>query len=198
MNKIFIGIGCFVAGLIVGSIGSIQLTKKSIKQASQEEITKIRNLYFGDKENQNEKQEKEMSKVNRTSSTIDKFDAKTEAQYEKYSAQYSGDKKRRKTGTKPYVITEEEYINSENDQKGLYYFSDGVLADEDYNVIPNVEEIVGNANLMKFGENDNDPYVIYIRNEKYGIDYEVALQEQEFAEAAPKGTVRQHPVEDED
>lgn len=196
MNKAIIGIGGLVFGFVTGFIVAVQITKKTIKQASKDEIEKIRSLYFGDKKKNNEEPKEELKKVNKSKSTIDKFDAKTEAECVNYSTTYTGTKKGRKPVPRPYIITEDEYINSEYDQKGLYYFADGVLSDDEYNIIPNVEEITGNANLMKFGEDGNDPYVIYIRNDKYKIDYEVMMQEQDYADAAPKGSAKQFPSED--
>ena len=196
MNKAIIGVGGLVIGFVAGFIVAVQVTKKTIKQASKDEIEKIRNLYFGDKKKKEEEVKEEPKKVNKSKSTIDKFDAKTEAECVNYSTPYTGTKKGRKPVIRPYIITEDEYINSEYEQKGLYYFADGTLADEDYNIIANVEEITGNANLMKFGEDGNDPYVIYIRNEKYKIDYEVMIQEQDYADAAPKGSAKQFPSDE--
>lgn len=54
----------------------------------------------------------------------------------------------------------------------LYYMDDEVLTTEDDEIIPNPEELLGDA-LTKFGFNKNDERVIFVRNERRNTDYEV-------------------------
>lgn len=65
----------------------------------------------------------------------------------------------------------------------LYYMDDEVVTTEDDEIIPNPEELLGDA-LTKFGFNKNDERVIFVRNEKRNTDYEV---DKVFAAYAKEG-----------
>jgi len=95
----------------------------------------------------------------------------------------------------PYVITPEEYADSDYDVQTLNYYADGVLADDQYNVIKDIKNTVGDKTLDKFGLYLED--VLYVRNERYRIDYEILLDEREFKKVAPKGSATIYPGDDE-
>ena len=61
----------------------------------------------------------------------------------------------------------------------LTYYADGILADDEGNII-NVDETVGSFALTQFGEYDED--AIHVRNTKLEIDYEVLLDERHYSE----------------
>jgi hypothetical protein len=48
--------------------------------------------------------------------------------------------------------------------------------------IPDVNATVGDGNLDRFGHRSKDPRVVYIRNEKLGIEYEVCKSDGSYAE----------------
>lgn len=76
----------------------------------------------------------------------------------------------------PRVISTNEYTHHGEgySQRTLVYFSgDGVLTDDQYTPIENVEETVGKDNLNCFGEYSDDENVVFIRNENSKTDYEV-------------------------
>jgi hypothetical protein len=85
----------------------------------------------------------------------------------------------------PYIISIEEYMENtfEHEQTQLtYYQGDGVLADEKDGMITEVEMIVGNENLSRFGHGSQDPNTVYVRNERTEADYEVTLSTGKFSE----------------
>lgn len=78
---------------------------------------------------------------------------------------------------KPYVITEDEYVTGEFEYQQVnltYYLGDETLAAEDDSVIDNVDYTVGSENLKRFGEGSGDPHVVFVRNVKLQLDYEIA------------------------
>lgn len=84
------------------------------------------------------------------------------------------------SGAAPYVISPDEF----NEHDGytavsLTYFADGVLADEYGVIIEDAEEIIGDA-LNHFGEYEEDS--VFVRNDAKQCDYEVLLDEREYAE----------------
>jgi hypothetical protein len=76
---------------------------------------------------------------------------------------------------KPYVIGHDIFYIGEKDypQVTLTYFDgDGVLADERDKPIDDMDDVIGNDNL-RFGFQSHDNNVVYVRNDRLGIDYEV-------------------------
>lgn len=80
----------------------------------------------------------------------------------------------------PYVITHDEFFEGEREfeQQSLTWFSgDSVLVDSDEEPIGDVASMVGTANMSRFGHGSKDENIVYIRNEKFEIDFEVALSQ---------------------
>lgn len=86
----------------------------------------------------------------------------------------------------PYIISEWQFMHDgehEDEKMSLLYFEgDETLVDERETLIPNVEEIVGHANLHRFGTGTRDNNTLYIRNEKIGADYEIIRDVRNFTE----------------
>lgn len=85
----------------------------------------------------------------------------------------------------PYTITHDEFNENEDDrpQHNLtYYNGDDVLVDDQDMPIPDIEEMVGSENLTKFGYGSNNRNVVYVRNEKSNIDFEITLSEGKFGD----------------
>lgn len=85
----------------------------------------------------------------------------------------------------PYILDHDEFMNAEvgYTQVTLTYFAgDDVLSDENDMPVEDVDATVGNANLDRFGHRSNDPKVVYIRNDKLEIDYEVCKSEGTYAQ----------------
>lgn len=97
--------------------------------------------------------------------------------------------------TKPYIISPAEYAEGSYDTRTLYYFKDGFLADDDFNVIKDIKGYIGDKALDYFSTYETD--VVYVRNEKYEVDYEILLDEREFKKVVPKGAVTTYPSDDE-
>lgn len=80
--------------------------------------------------------------------------------------------------SKPHLITFDEFFENEHEYTELnltYYEEDDVLADERDQHINETDELVGNANLLKFGLGSKDKNVVYIRNHQKEIIAEICL-----------------------
>lgn len=89
-----------------------------------------------------------------------------------------------RTRDKPYIISADEYFAGEEgyQQATLTYFEeDDVLGDTHDTHISNIEEIVGSDNL-RFGHGSGEENIVYIRNDRLDMDYEVVLEKGSFAE----------------
>lgn len=83
----------------------------------------------------------------------------------------------------PYLITQGEFIEGEGSQDTLtYYAEDGVLADSQDMPIDNVDRMVGEVNLQRFGVGSGDKRVVYVRNEAIDQDWEIVLHDGSYAE----------------
>lgn len=87
--------------------------------------------------------------------------------------------------TKPYVISSSDFQidNPEWEKSSITYFDgDDTLADERDQMIPNIDNLVGGANMIRFGDRSDDPNVVYIRNEVLETDFEIFRDLRSFTE----------------
>lgn len=103
----------------------------------------------------------------------------------------------------PYLITEEEFYNGDQnfDKRTIYYYEgDDTLCDEGEEVM-DIDTFVGGESLEVIDR------VVYVRNERYGVDYEIIKMEGAYAEiclgynlddAYPDGIPKRRRMEDDD
>lgn len=78
----------------------------------------------------------------------------------------------------PYVLTEEQFSeeNLHYDKVSLtYYAADNSLCDENEDLMDDIEGIVGAINLDMKNVAVEHPDIIYIRNDRLSIDYEITI-----------------------
>ena len=83
----------------------------------------------------------------------------------------------------PYVISRLEFEDNlaDYDQISLtYYDGDDTLCDDDDKRVPDIDRVIGQRNLEYFGHASDDERVVYIRNERFGTDYEVFKNDGEY------------------
>ena len=76
----------------------------------------------------------------------------------------------------PYVIHQDEFKENNNDYTQLtwtYYAADNILLDEHDEVVVRPELTVGEMNLKRFGDGSDDENVVFIRNDRIEIEWEV-------------------------
>jgi hypothetical protein len=86
----------------------------------------------------------------------------------------------------PYVITEREFAIDRQEFEKIsltYYRGDDTLTEADGSYIPDQDGTAGDDNLHNhFGLASGDPYLLHIRNERVGADFEITLNEGSFAQ----------------
>lgn len=85
----------------------------------------------------------------------------------------------------PYVISKDEFMENEPDypQNSITYYSgDDVLADDRDQPVDNVEDLVGTDNLSRFGHGSGDKNIVYIRNDRVEVDFEIAYSGGKYSE----------------
>lgn len=87
--------------------------------------------------------------------------------------------------TEPYVISFEQFCeeNDKYDKITLTYFAeDDTLSDEDEEIFQDTKAILGDDWTSSFGEGSEDPDVVYVRNNKLQIDYEIVRNHGSYSE----------------
>ena len=83
----------------------------------------------------------------------------------------------------PHVITPEEFgENNHYDRITLTYYADHVLADENDEVIRDVEETIGFGSLNHFGEYEAD--IVYVQNDILKCYYEITRDLRKYKDVA--------------
>lgn len=86
---------------------------------------------------------------------------------------------------KPFIVTQEQFFENELEHEQItitYFEGDDVLSDEQDKPVENVDKIVGNDNLDKFGYGSNDPNVVYVRNDDLHLDFEIIHSDGKYTE----------------
>lgn len=84
----------------------------------------------------------------------------------------------------PFIIHHDEFVHNEpeHEQVSLTYFAgDDVLVDERDQVMREVGATVGLEHLQKFGYASEDPDIVYVRNPRLEVDYEISKSDGTFA-----------------
>lgn len=84
----------------------------------------------------------------------------------------------------PFIIHHDEFMvnEPEHEQVSLTYFAgDDVLVDERDQVMREVGTTVGLEHLQKFGHGSEDEDMVYIRNPRLEVDYEISKSDGTFA-----------------
>lgn len=90
---------------------------------------------------------------------------------------------------KPYIITHDEYFAAEKDyetQSLTYFEEDDTLVNENDNPVDDLD-VIGEDHLARFGHGSKDRNVVYVRNDKLEMDFEIVLAKGSYLEALGLG-----------
>jgi hypothetical protein len=85
----------------------------------------------------------------------------------------------------PYIISEDEFMENEGNREQTqvtYFQGDDILADAKDEVISDVNGTVGEDNLTRFGHGSENENIVFVRNEKLDLEFEVERSFGSFAE----------------
>ncbi len=198
MNNKAVTFLAFVLGAAAGSFITWRHVKDIYEQIAQEEIDSVKEVFLKREAEMNPKTDDEPSlypKIaacyeNGESKTSEKDIAEYTARLEKegYRQYFSNDSEKKDAKTEknvPYVISPEEFGEFDEYEKiSLTYYSNHVLADENDEVIEDVEETVGVESLTHFGEYEDDS--VFVRNDARRCDYEILLDQRSYSEVVSK------------
>lgn len=186
MSK-FKSFAMFLLGTAVGSAVTWKCLKDTYEQLAQEEIDAVKEVYT-------RKEKNETIKVNtkpnmKNNSEMMEYAAKlNKEEYRDYShgsavEEPKGDEKEfPKKIDNPYVISPGEFgeLGDEYTRISLSYYADGILADENDEIVEDADEIVGEDFADHFGEYEPDS--VFVRNDRLKCDYEILLDQRNYPE----------------
>lgn len=206
MNKAVI-FAAFALGATIGSAGTWYYTKKKYEQIAQEEIDSVKQVFTYKKEVEPEKDipkdPQEVADEAKEKPSVAEYAKKLSREgYTNYSN--VADRLEEKVVEKqepvkevssfkdiPYVIPPEQFGEFDDYTKiSLSFFSDHILADEDDEMVEDVEDVVGFESLNHFGEYEDDS--VYVRNDRLKADYEILLDQRKYSDVIK---TRPHPRE---
>lgn len=109
----------------------------------------------------------------------DDYDELEEEMYEKEA---ESDGLNERLDVDPYLITDEEFTNENRHYEKLtlwYYELDQTLADDNEEIIDNVDQLIGEGTLDNMVD---DERTIYIRNDRQGADFEIICLNKSYKE----------------
>lgn len=182
MNKITYFM-VFAVGVAVGSAATWQYSKKKYERIAQEEIDSVKDI-FSKRENKHftdidEIDTQDMEKAEEADILKYNEMLKNEG-YVNYHDTAMKESEKSDLSCEPYVISPDEFGSiDEYDTISLIYYSDDVLADDNDEMIKDVEDTVGFDSLNHFGEYEDDS--VFVRNEHRKIDYEILLDQRKYS-----------------
>ncbi len=186
----------FATGAAIGSVITWYCVKKRYERIAQREIDSVKEVFAQKKlcsQTKLVKAEEKLAErlddgIKRAAEQAkDKPDVREYAAILKNTGYATGVNQKEedqtvKDGYSPYVISPDEFGEFEEYEKiSLTYYADGVLADDNDEIVDDVEDIVGDA-LNHFGEYEDDS--VFVRCDERKCDYEILLDQRTFAEVA--------------
>ena len=176
MNKTLTNLAVFVAGIAVGSIATWAIVKKKYEQIANEEIKSVKEVFYnkGKRDQAHEEIDIRNQEVGEYEDLVEDLSYASDDDEEEEDHDMDG----------PYVISPAEFGEHDFETSTLTYYADGVLTDEVDDIIEDVDDVVGSDSLTHFGEYEDDS--VFVRNEKYRLDYEILLDPEKYYDKYPK------------
>ena len=192
MNKAFI----FIAGAVIGSVVTWKLVKTKYEQIANDEIESVKERFRDiemtvkdvvetcNNEGVNVDISLKDKDIDKCNDIIDKNG------YRNYSTKKDSDNKIEEKEEDeemegPYVISPEEFNESEYEAETLTYYADGILTDLYDNIIEekDIDGLIGKDSLNHFGEFEDD--TVFVRNDEKEIDYEILRDDDKYYSKYP-------------
>jgi len=187
----------FILGAASGATVTWYCVKKKYEELAQEEIDSVKEVFARrDQTNNTEKAAKNIAEsvkaehVNQKPSIKECAEILRREGYTRYSdADINSEDTKM---SKPYVIPPEQFGDNEGYyQISLTYYADQVLADENDEMIEDVEDTIGFESLTHFGEYEDDS--VFVRNDDKKCDYEILMDQRLYSDVI-KGMPHQMEV----
>lgn len=177
MNNKLVNALMFAGGAAIGSILTWQLVKDAYRKLAEEEIASVkehyRKRYEGPQQSEPTKGETDKSAY-LTKREMTQEEKETVTQYADLTKSYISSENEQEVeyDSEPYVIKPELFGElPDYNAVSLTYYADGVLADDEGNVVTDADDVVGKDFADHIG--DYEPDAVHIRNDWNQCDYEI-------------------------
>ena len=178
----------FVLGAAVGSAVSWYFLKDKYEQIAQEEIDSVKQVFSG-----RGREERIDNAVNKIEFSKNKVEAEEDPKLINEVADIlkSNNYVNREVqdlvdeAEKPYVISPDEFGELyDYENISLTYYADKVLADDNDELVEDVDDVVGYESLSHFGEYEPDS--VFVRNDRLKADYEILMDHRNYRDVRKK------------
>lgn len=163
----------FVGGAAVGATVAWKLLKDTYARIAQEEIDSVK-AHYAKKAELAENSEEDDSEY----LVFEEEESPEVTAYNALTAEYESRGGLESTVKEPRVIAPDEFGETDYEQVSLKYWEDGVLTDDQNQLLEDVEGTVGWESLTHFGEYEDD--AVHVRNDRLKCDYEILMEPGEF------------------
>lgn len=209
MNYKFINVLMFAAGAAIGSAVTWKVVKTKYERIVQEEIDSVKETFannFASRSDTNEVTPDEDDSYHQVNwseledlnededEETDDEDDKSEQDYlrdygrliDQYTTNNNEEGGAENMAKEPYVISPYDFGEIDEYRKfELTYYADEILEDEDYNIVNDVDELIGPKALTTFGEYEED--AVFVRNERLCADFQILKDPRTYDEARSVG-----------
>ena len=163
-KKAIISVISFAVGAIAGVAVSIYKEKHPV------EVTKGSDIV----DEENPEPEESIDEM-------EEYEPSPNSAYETIAAKYSSNERKEHTvKTKPSIISPDDYGEIDHyDQTEFMYMADGVLLNEEQEIVDNYERLIGDA-LQHFGEYEEDS--VYVQNDRLKLYIAILKDERKSTE----------------
>jgi hypothetical protein len=190
MNSKITGVLIFAAGAAIGVVATRKYFETKYAQIAQEEIDSIKEVY-GKKMAEIEEGGMDISEPEVTEEDVEEYkDCIRDNGYSEPSDEVTAipvptPVVETEPTNEPYVISPVEYGEIEGYTLiGYTYYDDCVLADENDEMVEDVDSCVGWESLKHFGDYESD--AVHVRNDRLRCDYEILRDPRKYSEVLEK------------
>ena len=162
-------------GAAIGSVVTWKFLKEKYELIAKEEIESVKAEYSLWKDEEDEKRISEDLELDEddeeNASGVPSSLAAEYAKIIKENGYENEEKEDDDEVSKPVVISPEDLYDVDYPVVTLIYYADGVLTDDNDNIIEDIDDIVGEESLNTFGEYEDD--AVYVRNDRTKCNYEI-------------------------
>lgn len=196
--KIFV---TFVIGVTVGAACTFKYAKDKYEKQYQEDLASMKEALTDEDDDEEPivpeekpdpvEDERNKYRLTREEKSIDLKEHERlakESGYTNYAKpgdvdddeEYNGDQS---LDYKPYIVSYMEFGQEDGyEVVNATFWADQILTDDNNDIVEDVEAFVGFDSLSHFGENEDDPDSVYVRNTRLRLDIEICRSELTYAE----------------
>ena len=157
-----------VAFLVMGAFIGSAVTWRYMKKKHEAEMSDEPFDWGEDEQNQPD------DTTENTTEDSEKEEAENIIKYNQYFQESSEKKEKESKSMDPIrVISPDEFQESEYPSLSLWYYTDGVITNDDNKIVTNAIELIGSDLKNHFGEYEDDPDTVYVVNENDKVVYEI-------------------------